>query len=160
MALDLQHRFTRYTPGHQFQGGMAMSRIFSVILAAALTTILVVSAHAASGPSFGTVVDNLDVRKSTKLHVREYWKSIQDQQVSWSGDAWEVQGGAKSRVKLYLADKSRPLYKGYNIIVTSSDVDKAANIKKGQRVRFTGTLRAYNSKRAGAVIEISEATLQ
>jgi hypothetical protein len=110
--------------------------------------------------SFTTVVDNLDLRKNTKLHVREYWKSIQDQQVSWSGEAYDVQGGAKSRVKVYVADKSRPLYKGYNIVVTSNDVEKAANIKKGQRVRFTGTLHDYNARRAGAVIEITEAQLQ
>lgn len=121
---------------------------------------MVLTVNAAAGLSFGAVIDNLDLRKNTKLHVREYWKSIQDQQVSWSGEAYEVQGGAKSRVKLYLADKSRPLYKGYNIVVTSNDVERAATVRKGQRVRFTGTLHGYNAKRAGAVIEIADAQLQ
>jgi hypothetical protein len=93
------------------------------------------------------------------LHVREYWKSIQDQQVSWSGDAYDVQGGKKSRVKIFIADKSRPVYKGYNIVVTSHDIAKAANIKKGQRVRFTGTLTGYNPRRAGAVLEVNDAQL-
>ena len=137
-----------------------MNKMLPVMLAAVLTLGSVVSGVAAQSPSFGTVIDNLDLRKNTKLAVREYWRSIQDQQVSWSGETYDVQGGAKSRVKLYLADKSRPLYKGYNIVVTSHDVEKAARIKKGQRVRFTGTLRGYSAKRAGAVIEIADAQLQ
>lgn len=137
-----------------------MNKVMSPLWAVALTLGLMIAAVAQQNLSFTTVVDNLDLRKNTKLHVREYWKSIQDQQVSWSGEAYDVQGGAKSRVKIYVADKSRPLYKGYNIVVTSNDVEKAANIKKGQRVRFTGTLHDYNARRAGAVIEIVDAQLQ
>lgn len=52
-----------------------------------------------------------------------------------------------------------PLHKGYNIVVYTHDVDKAAKIKKGQRVRFSGTPQDYSAKRAGAVIEVSDATL-
>lgn len=137
-----------------------MNKLMTLVLPAMLTAVLSMSAMAAQNMTFSTVIDNLDLRKNTKLHVREYWKSIQGQQVSWSGEAYDVQGGAKSRVKLFVADKSRPLYKGYNIVVTSYDVEKAANIKKGQRVRFTGTLQDYSAKRAGAVIEISDAQLQ
>lgn len=137
-----------------------MNKVMSPLWAVALTLGLMIAAVAQQNLSFTTVVDNLDLRKNTKLHVREYWKSIQDQQVSWSGEAYDVQGGAKSRVKIYVADKSRPLYKGYNIVVTSNDVEKAANIKKGQWVRFTGTLHDYNARRAGAVIEIVDAQLQ
>lgn len=53
----------------------------------------------------------------------------------------------------------QPLYKGYNIVVYIQDVDKTAKIKKGQHVRFSGTLHDYSAKRAGAVIEISDAAL-
>ena len=130
------------------------------LLACAASLLLAVTAIAATTTHFGTVVDNLDLRKNTKLYVREYWKSVQDQPVSWSGEIHDVQGGAKSRVKLLVADKSRPVYKGYNIVVTSYDVDKAAKLKKGQRVRFAGTLSGYSAKRAGAVLEVSQATLQ
>jgi hypothetical protein len=136
-----------------------MNKMMSSLLAVMLTAGLMLPAVAQQNLGFDSVVDNLDLRKNTKLHVREYWKSIQDQQVTWSGEAYDVQGGAKSRVKIYIADKSRPLYKGYNIVVTSTDVEKAANIRKGQRVRFTGTLHDYNARRAGAVFEISDAQL-
>lgn len=121
---------------------------------------LALSAVAAQNLTFSTVIDNLDLQKNTKLHVTEYWKSVRDQSISWSGEAFDVQGGKRSVVKVFVADKSRPLYKGYNIVVTTTDVAKAAAIKKGQRVRFTGTLHDYNSKRAGAVIEIANASLQ
>jgi hypothetical protein len=140
-----------------------MNKVLSLLVASLFTTVLLLgaplTATAQQNLSFTSVIDNLDLRKNTKLHVREYWKSIQHQQVTWSGEAYDVQGGAKSRVKLFVADKSRPLYKGYNIVVTSHDVEKAANIKKGQRVRFSGTLTDYNARRAGAVLEVNDAQL-
>jgi hypothetical protein len=140
-----------------------MSKLLSFVLASLLVTSLSLSVALPVGAeqnlSFNAVVDNLDLRKNTKLHVREYWKSIQGQTVTWSGEAFDVQGGAKSRVKIFVADRAKPLYKGYNIVVTSNDVEKAANIKKGQRVRFTGTLHDYNARRAGAVLEVSDAQL-
>jgi len=136
-----------------------MNKVMTTLLAAVLAMSVTLAATAQQSLSFTTVVDNLDLRKNTKLHAREYWKSIQDQQVTWAGEAYDVQGGAKSRVKIYIADKSRPLYKGYNIVVTTNDVEKAANIKKGQRVRFTGALHDYNARRAGAVFEITDAQL-
>lgn len=114
---------------------------------------LLVCAPALAGPSFGTVVDNLDPRKNTKLHAREYCKSVKGEQVSWSGVVHDVRGG-KSRAKVYVADKSRPLYSGYNIVVTTNDLDKAASLKRGQAVRFTGTLDDCNLKSAGAVIGV------
>jgi isopentenyl phosphate kinase len=135
-------------------------RKFIASLSTGMLLLSLAVAMAADLMSFTSVVDNLDLRKNTKLHVREYWKSIQNQQVSWSGEVIDVQGGAKSRVKLLVADKSRPLYKGYNLVITSYDVEKAANIRKGQKVRFTGTLSGYNAKHAGAVIEIADAQLQ
>lgn len=113
---------------------------------------------AAQNVAYGELVDNLDLRKNTKLHVTEYWKTVRGSEVTWSGEVVDVKGGS-SKVKLYVADKSRPLYKGYNIIVTSSDASKAANLKKGQRVRFKGVLDDYSAKKPGAVIEVVEAQL-
>lgn len=123
-----------------------------------LPLLLALSAYAAD-LGFATVVDNLDLRKNTKLHVQEYWKGIAGQTVQWSGEAVDVQGGKRSRVKVFIADTSQPLYKGYNIVVISHDIEKAATIKKGQKVKFSGQLSRFNAKRAGAVIEISDAQL-
>lgn len=108
--------------------------------------------------AFGQVVDNLDGIKNTKLHSEQYWKTIKGQEVTWSGEVTDVDGGS-SKAKVYVADKSRPLYNGYNVIVTTSDVSKASNLKKGQRVRFKGVLDDYNSKKPGAVVKLKEAQI-
>jgi hypothetical protein len=122
------------------------------------TSLLSFSALAADSMSFGVVVDNLDVHKNTKLHVREYWKSIVNQSVSWSGEVYDVKA-SRNKVQLLVADKSRPLYKGYNIVVATRDVAAAADLRIGQRVRFTGTLHEYKAEREGAVLELAEAQL-
>ena len=110
-------------------------------------------APALAGPSFGTVVDNLDLRKNTRMHAREYCKSVRGEQVSWSGVVHDVRGG-KTRAKVYVADRSRPLHAGYNIVVTTTDLEKAASLKRGQNVRFTGSLDDCTLKNAGAVIGV------
>lgn len=125
----------------------------------AASSLLTFSALAGDSMSFGVVVDNLDVHKNTKLHVREYWKSIANQPVSWSGEVYNVKA-SRSKVQLLVADKSRPLYKGYNIVVNTRDVSAAADLKIGQRVRFTGTLHEYKAEREGAVLQLADAQLQ
>jgi len=111
------------------------------------------AAPAWAGPSFTTVVDNLDLHKNTRLHAREYCKSVRGELVSWSGVVHDVRGG-KARAKVYVADKSRPLHSGYNIVVTTNDLEKAASLKRGQGVHFTGSLDDCTLKSAGAVIGV------
>ena len=135
-----------------------MKKLILSIFLGIVAACPVLTVTAAPPIGFGQVIDNLDGQKNTKLHVEEYWKSIKGQEVTWSGDVTDVDGSS-SKAKLYLADKSRPLYDGYNIIVTTSDVAKASNIKKGQRVRFKGILDDYNSKKPGAVIKLKEAQI-
>lgn len=112
----------------------------------------------AAGLEFATVVDSLDPQKNTKLAVKEYWKGISGQEVSWSGQVMEVKGGS-SKVKIWVANKARPLYKGYNIVVVTRDVEKAATLKKGQTVHFKGSLDDYDDFRGGTIIFLSDAAL-
>jgi len=135
-----------------------MNKILARVTATVLTIISFV-AMADQDLSYQTVNDNLDLRNNTKLHVKEYWKSVQNQQVTWSGEVFDVQEGHGSRVKILIADKSRPLYKGYNIVITTTDVSKAANVKKGQRIKFNGTLSDHKLQRTGAVLEVTNAQL-
>jgi hypothetical protein len=136
---------------------MSMKNIFrSVTLAA--SALAVIAVWAAGPASFGQLVDNLDQRKNTKLHTQEYWKTVKGQEVTWSGEVVDVDGGS-SKAKIYVVDKSRPTYKGYNIVVVTSDVAKAMTIKKGQKLRFKGLLDDYDRKDAGAVVELKEATV-
>lgn len=126
--------------------------VFTVV-ALALTTAVV-----AANITFGQVVDGVDPRKNTKLAAQEYWKTTKGQEVTWSGEVYDVKGGSK-KATVYVADKSRPLYKGYNIKVETFDVSKAASLKKGQKVRFKGLLDDYDQKDNGAIVELSEASL-
>jgi hypothetical protein len=114
------------------------------------------TAFAAEIGSYPSVVEHLSVSKNTQLHVREYWKSSQGQEATWSAEVIDVQGGRKGRVKILAADKSQPTYKGYNIVLVSSDVAKAADMKRGQKIRFKGNLKDYAQKDAATVIELSE----
>ncbi|HUS24257.1 MAG TPA: hypothetical protein VM369_04865 [Candidatus Binatia bacterium] len=120
---------------------------------------LLFAAAASAAPSFGTVVDNLDLRKNTKLHAQEYWKGVKGEEVNWSGTVYDVKGGRR-KAKIYLADRSRPLWRGYNLVVNTYDLQKAGNVKKGGTVRFHGVLDSYSLKDAGAVIEVEQAELK
>ena len=136
-----------------------MNRL-SWILVALLTVPMTGAVAAASTSNFSAVVDRPDLRKNTKLLVREYWKSIRDRQVSRSGEALDVQGGAGWRVKILVADKSRPLYKGCNTVVVGTDVERAAQLSQGRRAWFAGALHDHNAERADAVIEVVDAQWQ
>lgn len=112
----------------------------------------------AAGVTFGQAVDSVDTQKHTKMAAKENWKKLRGTEVTWSGTVSEVKGGS-SRAKLYVADRSRPLYKGHNIVVITGDLEKASKLKRGQTVRFRGVLDSYRSKRSGAVIELEKAQL-
>lgn len=113
---------------------------------------------ATSAADFGAVVDSVSAAKNTKLAVKENWRNLKGQEVSWSGQVVEVKGGS-SRAKIWVANKARPLHKGYNVVLATHDVGKAATLKKGQTIRFKGTLDDYNDFRGGAILYVSGVTL-
>ena len=45
---------------------------------------------AAAGPSYASLVDKLDIKKSTKLQLAETWKGYKGQEVSWTATVVEV----------------------------------------------------------------------
>ena len=104
------------------------------------------------------VVKSVSAGDNTKLAAEQYWKTVEEKTVTWSGEVVDVKGG-RNEANVYVADKSQPLYKGYNIVVKTHNVEKAANLKKGQTVRFTGALERYNVKKVGAVITLRKASL-
>jgi hypothetical protein len=137
---------------------MLTKKLFRSI-AAVMAAVVTVAVWAAAPASFGQLVDNLDPRKNTKLHAKEYWKNVKGAEVTWTGEVVDVDSGGSSKAKIYVADKSRPLYKGYNIVVITGDIAKASAVKKGQRLRFKGLLDDYDQKDAGAIVELKEAMI-
>lgn len=133
-----------------------MNKLIQPLMYAVVLLLATPAAFAA--PAFGQVVDGVDGNKNTKLAAKENWKKFKGQEVSWSGVVLNVDTKGKDKIVVYVADKSRPLYKGYNIKVYSSDIGKAANFKKGQTIRFKGIIDDFDSKNPGAVIELKDST--
>ncbi|GAB4489100.1 MAG: hypothetical protein OHK006_20360 [Thermodesulfovibrionales bacterium] len=117
-------------------------------------------AAAAAELGFGQVVDNLDLHKNTKLHVREYWDGVRGRGLSSSGTVVDVRGG-RGRAQVIVANKSRRLVRGHNIVLVVNDEERAARLRKGQQVRFRGVLHDYRSARhGGVVLTLSDAEVQ
>ena len=126
---------------------------------AALVALLAGGWAAAASYEFGTVIDNLDRRKVTKLHAQEYCKDARGADVSWSGKVYDVKGG-RTRAKVLVANTSRPVYRGYNIVAITDDLDSAATVRKGQQVRVKGQIGRCTLKDNGAIIELENASVR
>ena len=126
----------------------------STFLPAILSLCLFISitpAALAGGLGFGQVVDNLDLSKNTSLHVKEYWKKVVGESVTWTARVHDVAGG-RGKAKILAVNKARKSYKGYNLVLVTYDVSKAADLHIGDGIRFTGELYKYKSRRGRAVI--------
>lgn len=133
-----------------------MNKIAVMLVSAAWLSLMVVAPVGAAAPTFGQVVDGVDGSKNTKLAAKENWKKYKGQEVNWSGVVYQVDTKGSKEAVVYVADKSRPLYKGYNIKAITTDLEKAANFKKGQAIRFKGYIDDFDSKNPGAVVELKE----
>lgn len=136
-----------------------MKTAILTICSAAFLAVVGMSPVLAAGPAFGNVVDGVDGHKNTKLATKENWKKFKGQEVNWSGVVHDVDSKGSKEAKIYIADKSRPLYKGYNIELITHEIDKAATLKRGQTIRFKGIIDSFDSKDPGAVIELKEGQL-
>ena len=123
--------------------------LLSVILA--LFFIMPPCGAAAQKLSFEEIVDNLDQAKQTSLHVKMYWQENQGRDVTWTGVVSNVKGG-RSRAEIYVANRARQTYKGFNIVLETFDLQRAAQLKIGDTIRFTGRLNNYKGRRGRPVV--------
>ncbi len=117
----------------------------------ALVLTLVSIAFAANQLSFSEVADNLNLTKKTSLYVKTYWQEIMGQEVYWIGKVVNVKGG-KGKADVFIADKDRALYKGYNIVLETFDMEGAGKLEIGQTLKFKGLLSNYKGKQGHPVI--------
>jgi len=101
--------------------------------------------------TYNQFCDNLDLAKSTSLHVRDFWTKSVGKEFTWKGEVVNVVGG-RGKNELYINNKSRINYKGYNIILVTTDTAKAATLKKGEDITFTGNVYNYKAKANSLVI--------
>ncbi|KAF0145516.1 MAG: hypothetical protein FD156_797 [Nitrospirae bacterium] len=105
--------------------------------------------------TFNELENNLDTDKNTKVSVKEYWKTVKGQEVSWTGSVVDVTSGKnRYKVSVKLGSRSRP-----NISLLTSD-SAAATLKKGQSVRFKGSLRTYRKWGSHFTVELDDVTIQ
>lgn len=121
----------------------------------AMTGVLSVLGQVGCRPSYAKALEeafnNLDLQKNTKLHVEEYWKTINNQERTCEGLVVDVQRN-RSGTEVFVAVPSLITPRDYNVVLTVSDVAQAAALKRGQNIRFKGTLSNYKAGRDGGVI--------
>ena len=119
--------------------------LFTVVL------VLASVAFAANQLSFSEVADNLNAAKKTALYIKTYWQGITGQEVYWIGKVVNVKGG-KGKADIFIADSEKPLYKGYNIVLETYDMEGAGKLEIGQTLKFKGVLSDYKAKQGHPVI--------
>ncbi|KPK49327.1 MAG: hypothetical protein AMS22_13840 [Thiotrichales bacterium SG8_50] len=123
---------------------------FMRILSLTFVSLLFFSpAVMAAGPTYASLVDQLNPNKNTKLQLKEIWKKYKGEEVTWSGTVVEVKGGRKSAT-IYLSDTSRKSYNKYNITVSVNDKERAAKLNRGQKIRVKGALYDFDHHSNGS----------
>lgn len=100
---------------------------------------------------FVHVVDKLELGKNTSLAAKQYWLSIKGEKVSWKGVVKDVKGG-RGKAAVYINKEVKPSYKGFNVLLSTYDLEKAAQLKIGQTVKFSGYLNRYKAHRNHVVV--------
>jgi hypothetical protein len=110
------------------------------------------ASHADDGSlSFAAAVDALDPMKNTSLGIKAFWQGWKGRQVTWNGSVHDVQVG-RTHQKIYIANSDRPTYRGYNVVLSISDYNHVALLKKGQQILFSGILHRYTARRGNPVV--------
>jgi hypothetical protein len=106
--------------------------------------------------SFAELCSHLDITKRTVLHANEYWKQMMGTEVAWAGKVVSATGGKKGMAEINVVNKEVPApVRGYNIILMTREVEKAAALEKGDRIRFKGTLDKYRPERDRVTITVT-----
>jgi hypothetical protein len=101
--------------------------------------------------SFAAAVDALDPVKNTSLGIKAFWQSWKGRQVTWNGEVHDIRVG-RTHQKIYIANKAKPTYRGYNVVLSISDYNHVAPLKKGEQILFSGILHRYTARRGNPVV--------
>ncbi|MEW6067821.1 MAG: CsgG/HfaB family protein [Nitrospirota bacterium] len=103
--------------------------------------------------TFEIVVDNLDIQKNKKSHVKEFWRAVKGKEVVWSGSVRNLNIGRKS-AKIFIANNAMPLINGYNILLITRDKEKAEKLNAGQQIKFKGSIADYDRGKSGDAVVV------
>lgn len=136
------------------------TRKSTALVLATLMFSFLASAALAAGLEFGTVHDKLNLNKHSQMEVKDYFKTVKGEEVTWSGVVKEIVSD-RWRNEVRLTNSARSAPHGYNIVLNLNDRDQTAKLRRGQKITFTGVLSSYrNGIRGGVVIGVKKAELK
>jgi len=114
-------------------------------------TILAVEKEPSS-ITFKQFTENLMLSKNTSLYVKHFWaNNARGKSFTWTGKVVTAKGG-RGKAELHIANSSAPLYKGFNIILVTHQLDKAATLKVGQEIKFKGIVYNYKTSAKATIV--------
>ena len=133
-----------------------MKQTLSVLACVAAVLLMVTGCGKGSGDGNNVELDdvfaNMNPAKNTKLHSTEYWKGVEGKDVKSSANVVGVQGRRNYAEILVLRRNDTPSNGKHNMVLLVPDIAKAAELKVGQSIRFTGTLSEYRITHGDNVI--------
>lgn len=105
-----------------------------------MVVVLLISAPAFA-ISFQAFRSNVDPEKNTKVYIKDFWGKTKGKEVRWSGLVVDVRGGGRGKYKV-LISMGKSTQK-YSVVLITHD-KRAATLKKGQAVSFSGFLHDFS----------------
>lgn len=105
--------------------------------------------------SLGELERNLDPHRNTKVYIRDYWRKVRGEKVSWSGKVVDVKEGRGNRFRLHTVVGDRTPKRGYNAILIAEGQSWLKGLRRGEVINFTGVLRDTSSMR-GFSVELTD----
>ncbi len=107
---------------------------------------------------FEDVVRCMDLKEGSKAEMKKCWKGISGKVVNWSGEVSNVRK-ARSKSIVYINSGRKTSDKGYNVSFVTVE-PAAANLKKGDFIRFSGKLVDYDyDRQRNVMFELREVKL-
>ena len=102
--------------------------------------------------TFKEFAENLMLTKNTSLHIKHFWaNSARGKSFTWTGKVLTAKGG-RGKAELQIANANAPLHKGFNIILVTHQLDKAAKLKVSQEIKFKGIVYNYKGSGKAAIV--------
>ena len=131
-----------------------MPKLFITLMTAALLAMPVWSDDAKDDKeAFVKMMDSIDLNgpRNTSLSIKTNWTNLKGQEATFTATVVDVKGG-RGKVQIYARKDGKPLYKGYNIILTSFDEMGAAKLRKGDTFTFKGMYEDKKQRRGGPLV--------
>ncbi len=93
---------------------------------------------------FITTADNLNIKKHSKVEIRDFWRSVRDTTVTWKGTVHTVRKGRRG-FKLLIHNPVCESRKGFNVVLAGKGQDDIiSNVSKDNVIQFKGKLTKFS----------------